>query len=95
MDFEEKNVKSALGRMRDATTWPFFAGLWLVAKLFAFRKVRRTFMAFFVSRAAFSGAGSVEAHGWFSLSEKGAASNRILRRSMSPSERPIFDTATS
>ena len=92
MDFEENTVKSALGRMRDATTWPFFAGLWLVVKLFAFRKIRRSAMAFFVSRAAFSGAGSVEEDGRFSLSEKGAAINTILRLSMSSSERPIFDT---
>ena len=49
-------------------------------------------MAFFVSRAAISGAGSVEEDGRFSLSEKGAAINTILRLSMSPRERPIFDT---
>lgn len=92
MDFEENRVKSALGRMRDKTTWPYFAGLWLVLKLFAFRKIRRDAMGFFVSRPAVSGAGSVEEDGRFTLSEKGSAINRILRRSMSPSERPIFDS---
>lgn len=92
MEFEENTVKRGLGRMREVTTWPFFAGLWLVVRCCAFRNIRRSAMAFFVSRALFSGAGSVEEDGRFALSEKGGAINTILRLSMSPSERPIFDT---
>jgi proteasome accessory factor A len=61
-------------------------------RLFAFKEIRSDAMAFFVSRATFSGAGSVEPDGRFSLSEKGAAIHRVLRLSMSPAERPIFDT---
>lgn len=92
MHFEEHTVKTTLGRMRDKTTWPFFAALWVLLSRFGFRKIRRSAMAFFVSRPIVSGAGSVEAGGRFTLSEKGSVINRILRRSMSPRERPIFDT---
>jgi proteasome accessory factor A len=92
MDFEEHALKNALGRVKDLSTWPFFAALWGLLELFAFRRIRRTAMGFFVSRAIFSGAGTVDADGRFSLSEKGAAINRLLRVSMNPRERPIFDT---
>jgi len=92
MDFEKNTVERRLGRMREVTTWPFFAGLWFVVRWCAFRNIRDSATAFFVSRALFSGAGSVEEDGRFALSEKGTAINTIVRLSMSPSERPIFDT---
>lgn len=92
MDFEEHTVKNALGRMRDVTSWPYFACLWGLLTLFGFRRIRRNAAAFFISRAIFSGAGTVEADGRFSLSEKASAINRLMRRSMNPRERPIFDT---
>jgi hypothetical protein len=92
MEFEEHAVRNALGRLRDVTSWPFFALFWSLLHLFAFRPIRRSAMGFLISRAVLSGAGSVEPDGRLSLSEKGAAINGLFRLSMNPRQRPIIDS---
>jgi len=62
---------------------------WL--NLWAFKRIRNHGHAFFVSRAVYSGAGSVDESGRFVLSEKAPAINRVVPRGH-PEDRAIFDT---
>jgi Pup amidohydrolase len=92
---EDRSVENALGRFLYAlsyvVTLPFIASFSLVLHLLAFRRVRRRATAFLVSRPIVSGAGSVAAEGRFRLSEKAPAIRRLLRWSISPNDRSIFD----
>ncbi|HWN70373.1 MAG TPA: proteasome accessory factor PafA2 family protein, partial [Haliangium sp.] len=67
--------------------WPFLALL----RLTAFRAVRRDVLSFLVSRPILTGAGTLAADGSFGLSEKGPSIRRILRLSVSQSDRPVID----
>lgn len=64
---------------------------WLL-RLCAFRRVRRTTAAFFVSRPIISGTGTVEPDGRFLLSEKAPSIRRLMRSSAAPVGRAVFDT---
>lgn len=64
----------------------------LLTHLFAFRRVRRGALAFLLSRPAFSGTGTVEEDGRFGLSEKGPTVRRVMRWSILPAGRAVFDT---
>ncbi len=95
MSREDRSVENGLGRFLYAlsyvVTLPFIASFSLVLHFTAFRRARRSATAFLVSRPVFSGAGSVTAEGRFLLSEKGPAIRRLLRSSISPNDRSIFD----
>ncbi len=92
---EDRSLENALGRFLYAlsflVTIPFIASFSLLLRLLAFRRVRRRATAFLVSRPAISGAGTVTGDGEFSLSEKAPAIRRLLRFSISPNDRSIFD----
>ncbi|HJS74415.1 MAG TPA: proteasome accessory factor PafA2 family protein, partial [Vicinamibacteria bacterium] len=92
---EDRSVENGLGRFLYAlsyvVTFPFIASFSLILHLFAFRRVRRCATAFLVSRPIVSGAGTVAAEGGFGLSEKAPAIRRLLRWSISPNDRSIFD----
>ena len=92
---EDRSLENGLGRFLYAlsylVTLPFIASFSLLLRLLAFRRVRRLATAFLVSRPAISGAGSVAAGGEFVLSEKAPAIRRLLRFSISPNDRSIFD----
>lgn len=65
---------------------------WLAHALF-FAPLRRRALAFFASRAVFTGAGSVRPDGTFHLSEKALGVSRIVRRSVWPDARGIFEAS--
>jgi proteasome accessory factor A len=92
---EDRSLENALGRFLYAlsyvVTFPFIASFSLLLRLFAFRRLRRVATAFLVSRPTVSGAGSVEADGRFVLSEKAPSTRRLIRFSISPTDRSIFD----
>lgn len=72
-----------------------FPGLWIAmlpVRLLAFRRQRRAMLGFLVSRPILSGAGTVGPDGRFGLSERGPAIRRVVRGSVAPEERAIFDT---
>ncbi|MCR9141215.1 MAG: proteasome accessory factor PafA2 family protein [bacterium] len=69
--------------------------LWPYARLLhwlAFRPERRTLSAFLISRPIISGAGTLLDGDRFALSEKATALRRIFRTSVSPHQRPLFDS---
>jgi Pup amidohydrolase len=92
---EDRSLENALGRFLYAlsylVTLPFIASFSLLLRLLGFRRVRRLATAFLVSRPVISGAGSVTSGGEFVLSEKAPAIRRLLRFSISPNDRAIFD----
>lgn len=57
----------------------------------AFRRQRRALVAFLMSRPIIAGAGS-QLEGGFVLSEKGPAIRRLMRLTIAPGDRPVFDT---
>lgn len=59
---------------------------------FVFRRQRHALTSFLVTRPVVTGTGTVGMDGTFGLSEKGPAIRRVMRWSVLPSERPIFDT---
>ncbi len=73
-------------------TWPITAPFALLLRWTAFLAIRRQALAFLISRPVLSGAGTVDDEGRFALSEKGPAIRRIMRVSISPHDRPVFDT---
>ena len=91
----DRSLENALGRFLYAlsylVTLPFIASFSSLLRLLAFRRVRRLATAFLVSRPVVSGAGSVTAGGEFVLSEKAPAIRRLIRFSISPNDRSIFD----
>lgn len=68
--------------------WPYASLLHLLA----FRRERRLLTAFLISRPIISGAGTLLADDTFALSEKGTALRRIFRTTVSPGQRPLFDS---
>lgn len=58
----------------------------------AFRRERRYLTAFLISRPILSGAGTLLDGDRFALSEKATALRRIFRTSVSPRQRPLFDS---
>jgi hypothetical protein len=69
--------------------------LWPYARLLqwlAFRRERRLLSAFLISRPILSGAGTLLAGDRFALSEKATALRRIFRTTVSPQQRPLFDS---
>lgn len=92
---DDHRLENALGRYHYAliyvVTWPFITAFSLVLRAFAFRAIRRDATAFLVTRCLVSGAGSVDDEGNFTLSEKGPATNGVMRGSIRPGERAIFD----
>lgn len=93
---EDRSVENGLGRflywLSYGVTWPFIASFSALLSLFAFRSIRRQATAFLLSRPVFSGAGALSEDGRFLLSEKGPAIRRVVRWSISPADRAIFDT---
>lgn len=91
----DRKLDIALGRFQlwvaVISTWPaltLHAGL---MHLFAFRRIRRELIAFIVSRPVVIGTGAVDGD-HFVLSEKAPATRRVMRRSIMPEDRPLFDT---
>ncbi len=64
---------------------------WLL-RLTAFRGIRRGTTSFLLSRAIYTGAGTLFRDGTFALSEKGPAIQRVMRSFVEPNNRPVFDT---
>ena len=91
----DRSLQNALGRFLYAVSYlvtlPFIASFSSLLRLLAFRRVRLLATAFLVSRPVVSGAGSVTAEGELVLSEKAPAIRRLLRFSISPNDRSIFD----
>jgi proteasome accessory factor A len=92
---EDRSLENALGRflygLSYLVTLPFIASFSLLLRLTAFRDIRRRATAFLVTRPVFSGAGTVGTGGQFFLSEKAPSIRRLLRLSISPNDRSIFD----
>lgn len=70
-----------------AALWPYTFSL----RLLAFRRQRAALAAYMVSRAIFTGAGTLVEEGVFALSEKGTAIRRLTRLTAGPNDRPLFD----
>jgi proteasome accessory factor A len=71
-------------------TAPLAVGLWLVAKLVLFRRVRRHLTPFLISRSVIGGAGTIDSSGKFWLSDKAPAINCANGIGGFFKERPIF-----
>jgi proteasome accessory factor A len=95
-EFDERRFENAFGRFHlwlvVASTWPIITPLAVVFRLFAFRRIRRRMTAFLVSRPVLAGCGSVGDGRRFLLSEKGRAIRHLMRWTIRPEDRPIFDT---
>lgn len=93
---DERTLNAFLGRFQlwlaYLLTWPMTAPFALLLRWTAFRKARRQMLPFLLSRPVLSGTGSVSGEGRFVLSEKGPSIRRLIRFSISPGDRPIFDT---
>ena len=93
---DDHKLENLLGRflyrLSYLVTLPVIAGLSVLLRLFAFRRVWQKTVAFLVSRPVLSGSGSVEPDGRFVLSEKAPVIKRKMRFSISPNDRAIFDT---
>ncbi|MEE8526861.1 MAG: proteasome accessory factor PafA2 family protein [Thermoanaerobaculia bacterium] len=93
---DERRFENAFGRFHlwlvIVSTWPVITLLAIVLRCFAFRRIRRQMTAFLVSRQVIAGCGSVAGGRRFVLSEKGQAIRSVLRRTIRPEDRPIFDT---
>ena len=64
---------------------------WLV-HLCAFRPIRRSATAFFISRPALTGTGTLHPDDTFTLSEKATTIRRLVRSTAAPYSRAIYDT---
>ena len=73
-------------------TWPVTAPFAALLHALAFREIRRSGSAFLVSRSLMVGSGSVTGDGKFRLAEKAPAVRRLMRWSIRPGDRPVFDT---
>jgi hypothetical protein len=93
---DEVAVEAAAGRLaywlQRGLTWPLVGPFALLLWLVGFRRVRREILAFLVSRPVLSGCGTTDSAGRFGLSEKGPAISRLVRLSVRPDDRAIFDT---
>jgi len=95
-EVDERTLNAVLGRFQlwlaYVLTWPMTTPFSLLLRVTAFRPQRRSILAFLVSRPVITGAGTVTPEGRFGLSEKGPAVRKVLRWSIRPEDRPIFDT---
>lgn len=93
---DERRFENAFGRFHlwlvVVSTWPVITPLALIFRGFAFRRIRRRMTAFLISRPVLAGCGSVAGGRRFVLSEKGQAVRSVLRHTIQPEDRPIFDT---
>lgn len=93
---DDRTLENRLGRflywLTCAVTWPFITLFSFLLHGLAFRKMRRELTPFLVTRAVYSGGGTVEEDGVLLLSEKGPSIRRLMRLSISPDDRAIFDT---
>jgi Pup amidohydrolase len=93
---DDRSLDNAIGRsaywLTYRVTWPFIASFSALLSLVAFRPLRRHGTAFVVSRAILSGAGTLDDGSRFLLSEKGPAIGRVMKLSIRPDDRAIFDT---
>jgi proteasome accessory factor A len=85
-------VKRMVTYLEIVILWPVIAPLFILIRLFAFRPYRRILPAFLASRVIFTGAGTVESDGRYTLAEKAPVIRRLLRTSITPWNRPVFDT---
>lgn len=92
---DPRRLENAFGRYHMwiilCCTWPLTTPFALLVRAAAFRRVRRRMTAFLVTRPILVGCGSVRDGRRFVLSEKATAVRRLVRRSILPEERPIFD----
>ncbi len=95
VDSEPRKVEEALGRfvlhLSLFAMWPIAQPLCLLLRLLGFRRLRRQLLPFLVTRAVFSGAGSVAGDRRFHIAEKATAIDRTIRASARPVDRSIFD----
>jgi Pup amidohydrolase len=92
---QSQAFEAGLGRVMywlERALWePVMAPFLLVARLVAFRRVRRDLIGFLVTRPIITGAGSLNPDGSFELCEKGQAMRCEARRTLAPSDRAIFE----
>ena len=92
---EDRTLERWLGRLgygfTMAISWPVLVPFAALVWAFGFRRIRRGAMAFLISRPVWSGAGTLRQGRRFGLSEKGPSICRVLRWSVAPKARPIFD----
>lgn len=95
VDSEPRQVEEAIGRfvlhLSLFAMWPIAQPLCFLLRLFAFRRLRRQLLPFLVTRAVYSGAGSVAQDRQFHIAEKATAIHRAMRASARPVDRSIFD----
>ncbi len=93
---DDRWIEGAVGRFQlwlsVVSTWPMVMPTSRLLELFAFRRLRRGLLAFLVSRTVWAGTGAIDEDGRFELSEKGGAVRRVIRRTILPEDRPIYDT---
>ncbi len=70
---------------------PLALGLLILARLFAFRRIRRQALAFLVTRSVLGGAGMVDRTGRFQLADKAPAINCVVGFGGYLWDRPIFN----
>lgn len=80
-----------LERVAQALAWPALSGILWMARRLGYRELRHGITAFLVSRCLISGAGTVEEDGSFGLSEKGPSMRSLMRRTIRPAERSIYE----
>ena len=71
--------------------YPIAAPHLCLLQAFGFRQARREMTPFLVSRPILSGTGTVEPDGRFGLSEKGPVIKGVMRWTLAPKDRCIFD----
>lgn len=96
LEGDSRQLEDAVGRLTVwlvyGLTWPITLPFAMLLRAVGFRGVRRQALAFLISRPVLSGSGTVHPDGRFGLSEKGPAIRRLLRLSIHPEDRPLFDT---
>lgn len=93
---DQRELEITLGRFQLwftlVVTWPITTLFALLLRLVAFRRERRRLLAFLVTRTVIVGAGSVDGDRRFRLAEKAQAIRQLIRSTILPGDRPVFDT---
>jgi proteasome accessory factor A len=93
---ENRTVDNALGRFQCwlscTVAFPFVSAFSVLLHLFAFRSIRSQATAFLISRCIVTGAGTLDEKGRLLLSEKAISIRRLMRFTISPNDRAVFDT---
>jgi proteasome accessory factor A len=93
---DQRELEITLGRFQLwftlIVTWPITTLFALLLRLVAFRRERRRALAFLVTRTVIVGAGSVDGDRRFRLAEKAQSIRKLMRSTILPEDRPIFDT---